>query len=121
MIIESCLTKIFLPNTEAQTDHATRAYEALGLTHRQIELVARAVPKRHYYYTSPLGKRLFELGLGPVARSFLGAGSREDLTAARALVGRFPETWPAEWLRGRGLADAAARWTNLGPPRSSVA
>ncbi|HEY1610571.1 MAG TPA: transporter, partial [Paraburkholderia sp.] len=76
VIIESCLTKIFLPNTEVQTEHAARAYEALGLSQRQIELIAHAVPKRHYYYTSPLGKRLFELGLGPVALSFLGAGSR---------------------------------------------
>jgi type IV secretion system protein VirB4 len=118
VIIESCLTKIFLPNTEAQTEHATRAYEALGLSARQIELVARAVPKRHYYYTSPLGKRLFELGLGPVALSFLGAGSREELTSARALIARFTETWPAEWLRERGLADAAAQWFNLSPSQS---
>jgi type IV secretion system protein VirB4 len=121
VIIESCLTKIFLPNTEAQTEHAVRAYEALGLSQRQIELIAHAVPKRHYYYTSPLGKRLFELGLGPVALSFLGAGSREELAAARALMARFPQTWPAEWLRRRGLPDAAAQWIDVSPPLSAAA
>jgi type IV secretion system protein VirB4 len=121
VIIESCLTKIFLPNTEAQTEHAVRAYEALGLSQRQIELIAHAVPKRHYYYTSPLGKRLFELGLGPVALSFLGAGSREELAAARALMARSPQTWPAEWLRRRGLSDAAAQWIDLSPPLAAAA
>ncbi len=30
VIIESCLTKIFLPNSEAQTEHAAGAYKALG-------------------------------------------------------------------------------------------
>lgn len=121
VIIESCLTKIFLPNTEAQTEHAAGAYQALGLSQRQIELIKHAVPKRHYYYSSPLGKRLFELGLGPVALSFLGAGSREDLSAMRALMARFPQTWPAEWLRRRGLPDAAAEWTELSPPLRTAA
>jgi type IV secretion system protein TrbE len=116
VIIESCLTKIFLPNTEAQTEHAAGAYRALGLSSRQIELIARAVPKRHYYYASPLGKRLFELGLGPVALSFLGAAGREDLSAVRNLIDRFPATWPAEWLYRRGLRTAAAQWADLSPP-----
>jgi type IV secretion system protein VirB4 len=115
VIIESCLTKIFLPNTEAQTEHAASAYKALGLSSRQIELIANAVPKRHYYYSSPLGKRLFELGLGPVALSFLGAAGRDDLAAVRALIARFPATWPAEWLYRRGLHDAAAQWAELSP------
>jgi type IV secretion/conjugal transfer VirB4 family ATPase len=118
VIIESCLTKIFLPNSEAQTEHASSAYGALGLSTRQIELIARAVPKRHYYYSSPLGKRLFELGLGPVALSFLGAAGREDLAAVRGLIDRFPATWPAEWLYRRGLRDAATQWAELTPAPS---
>ncbi len=110
-----------MPNTQAQNQHAVSADEALGLKQRQIELIAHAVPKRHYYYTSPLGKRLFELGLGPVALSFLGAGSREELAAARALMARSPQTWPAEWLRRRGLPDAAAQWIDLSPPLAAAA
>jgi type IV secretion system protein VirB4 len=120
VIIESCLTKIFLPNSEAQTEHAAGAYKALGLSSRQIELVARAVPKRQYYYSSPLGKRLFELGLGPIAVSFLGAAGRDDLAAVRTLRDRFPATWPAEWLYRRGLRDAAAQWAELSPPASTL-
>lgn len=120
VIIESCLTKIFLPNTEARTEHAAGAYRSLGLTARQIDVVAHAVPKRQYYYSSPLGKRLFELGLGPVALSFLGAAGREDLGAAGSLIARFPTTWPAEWLHRRGLSDAATEWTQLSPSGSTA-
>jgi type IV secretory pathway VirB4 component len=120
VIIESCLTKIFLPNAEAQTEHATSAYRDLGLTSRQIELIAHAISKRQYYYRSPLGKRLFELGLGPIALSFLGAAGRDDLAAVRELVARFPTTWPAEWLRRRGLPHAAAQWSELAPHVAAV-
>ncbi len=120
VIIESCLTKIFLPNSEAQTEHAAGAYKALGLSSRQTELIARAVPKRQYYYSSPLGKRLFELRLGPIAVSFLGAAGRDDLAAVRTLRDRFPATWPAEWLYRRGLRDAAAQWAELSPPASTL-
>jgi type IV secretory pathway VirB4 component len=120
VIIESCLTKIFLPNTEAQTEHASSAYRALGLSSREIELIARAAPKRHYCYSSPLGKRLFELGLGPIAVSFLGAAGRDDLASVRNLIARFPATWPAEWLYRRGLHDAATQWADI-TPLSTVA
>jgi len=116
VIVESCPTKIFLPNPEACTENSERAYRELGLTQRQIELIAQATPKRQYYYTSPLGRRLFELGLGPIAQSFLGAGSREEIAAMRALHERFPDTMPAEWLRRRGLPDAAAQWMRLVQP-----
>jgi type IV secretion system protein VirB4 len=119
VIIESCQTKIFLPNAEARTEHSSRGYEALGLRPKEIDLIARAVPKRHYYYTSPYGRRLFELGLGPVAQSFLGVGGPEDLATARALIARHGDTWPAEWLKYRGQAKAARRWRSLLPKTSS--
>ena len=110
-ILESCVTKIFLPNPEARSQTASDAYHQIGLTERQIEILSMAVPKRHYYYTSSLGQRLFDLGLGPVALSFIGAGGKEDLTAVRDLMAAFGEDdWPAEWLWQRGLKMAAARW-----------
>jgi type IV secretion system protein VirB4 len=59
---------------------------------------------------------MFELGLGPVALSFLGAGSREEIAAVRKLIASSPRSWPAEWLRRRNLPDAAERWMRLGEP-----
>jgi type IV secretion system protein VirB4 len=109
-LVESCPTKIFLPNPEAQTSTAA-IYELFGLSQRQRQVIAEAVPKRDYYYTSPLGKRLFDLTIDPATLSFVGAGSREDIAAVRALSAE--PNWPAEWLRRRGLTEWADYWEKL--------
>jgi len=117
-LIEWCPTKIYLPNPEATDEHVARAYESMGLSRKQIELIASAIPKRQYYYTSPDGRRLFDLGLGPIALSFLGAQSAESLATIRTLVARDPQTWPAVWLRSRGLSRAADLWMSFTSPIS---
>ncbi|MBD5655583.1 MAG: hypothetical protein IAI50_10470 [Candidatus Eremiobacteraeota bacterium] len=109
-ILESCLTKILLPNPEARSAVSSAAYRQIGLTDRQIEILSYAMPKRQYYYMSPQGQRLFDLGLGPVALSFIGAGGKEDLAAVRRLSAAFGDDWPAEGLWSRGHRNAAARW-----------
>jgi type IV secretion/conjugal transfer VirB4 family ATPase len=109
-ILESCLTKILLPNPEAKSAVSSAAYRQIGLTERQIEILSYAVPKRQYYYMSPQGQRLFDLGLGPVALSFIGASGKEDLGMVRQLQATFGDDWPAEWLWMRGQQNAAARW-----------
>jgi type IV secretion system protein VirB4 len=109
-IMESCLTKIFLPNPEARSQNSAAAYRQIGLSDRQIEILSYAVPKRQYYYTSPEGQRLFDLGLGPVALSFIGASGKDDLKAIRQLQALYGSDWPAEWLWQRGQRHAAARW-----------
>src|SRR3546814_703400 len=72
-IVESCPQRIFLPNDRAIEPQARIAYERFGLNERQVELIARATPKRHYYLQSRRGNRLFELGLGPIALALCGA------------------------------------------------
>lgn len=75
VIIESCPQRILLPNDRAAEPQSRAAYELLGLSERQIELVSRATPKRHYYLQSARGNRLFELGLGPVALALCGTSN----------------------------------------------
>jgi type IV secretion system protein VirB4 len=77
-IIESCPQRIFLPNERAIEPQSRTFYEQFGLNDRQVELIARAVPKRQYYLQSRRGNRLFELGLGPIALAFCGASSPID-------------------------------------------
>src|SRR5207245_9403876 len=72
IILESCPTKILLPNPEAESDHVRRLYEGIGLNRRQLQILASALPNTQYYDVSPLGRRLISLGLGPVALSFVG-------------------------------------------------
>src|SRR6266436_2939221 len=66
-IVESCPTRLFLPNERAIEPQITTIYRRFGLNDRQIEILARATPKRDYYCQSRRGNRLFELGLGELA------------------------------------------------------
>ena len=112
-VIESCLTKIFLPNAEATTENALAAYRQLGLQARETALLASAIPTRDYYYRSPLGRRMFALDLGPVARCFVAASGPQDVAQVRALVQEHGNTtWPSLWLRAHELESAAAVWLN---------
>ncbi|AYV47538.1 conjugal transfer protein TrbE [Caulobacter flavus] len=107
-IIESCPTRIFLPNPRALEPQGAAAYGRFGLNDRQIEILARATPTRDYYLQSRAGDRLFDLGLGPVALAFCAASSKADQTAIGAVLeaaGR--EGFAAAWLRLRGLPWAA--------------
>lgn len=71
LITESCPTKIILPNPEARANDTAAMYRALDLSPRAIDVIASAKPKQEYFYKSPAGSRLFELNLGPMARTLL--------------------------------------------------
>ncbi|MBW8073663.1 MAG: transporter [Ferrovum sp.] len=110
VIFESCPTKIMLPNPEAMTENIRPMYQDIGLNGRQIEIIARATPKRFYYMIHPEGRRLFELGLGPVELAFIGASGKSDITMIRELHHQYGNGWPAHWLRERGQGKAAEAW-----------
>jgi type IV secretion system protein VirB4 len=109
VLIESCPTKIFLPNEEAATSGTPEhpgprdLYEAMGLNETQIEIIRTATKKRHYYLVSPEGRRLFDLGLGPIALSFAGISSKDQVAHLRGLVERAGERWPFAWLEDQGV------------------
>lgn len=107
-IIESCASRIFLPNPQATEPQIRTIYESFGLNSRQIEIVATAEPRRDYYYQSRLGNRVFDLDLGPVALAFAGASSpphQRDID--RVLAQNGAADFAAAWLRHRGLPWAA--------------
>lgn len=107
-IIESCPTRIFLPNERAIEPQILAIYRRFGLNDRQIEILSRATPKRDYYCQSRRGNRLFELGLGEVTLAFTAASAKTDQLAIAELIdahGR--DQFAASWLRHRGLEWAA--------------
>jgi type IV secretion system protein VirB4 len=107
-IIESCPTRLFLPNERAIEPQILNVYRRFGLNDRQIEILARATPKRDYYCQSRRGNRLFELGLGEVALAFAAASSKLDqLFIAEISEAETPAGFAAAWLGHRGLAWAA--------------
>jgi len=107
-IIESCPTRIFLPNSRASEPQAKTVYQAFGLNDRQVEIITHAVPKRDYYVQSSSGNRLFELDLGPVALAFTAASSSQDQELMDDLIERHgADAFAGEWLKARGLDWAA--------------
>ena len=107
-IVESCPTRIFLPSPQAVEPQLKPIYEGFGLNARQIEMIARATPKRDYYVQSRLGNRLFDLGLGPVALAFVAASTpRDHVMIDEVLATSWPRDFASAWLAARGLAWAA--------------
>jgi len=107
-IIESCPTRIFLPNERAGEPQIARIYERFGLNARQIDILARATPKRDYYCQSRRGNRLFDLGLGEIALAFAAASSKTDQREISEMTSRHGHRgFGAAWLRHRGLGWAA--------------
>jgi type IV secretion/conjugal transfer VirB4 family ATPase len=107
-IIESCPTRLFLPNERAIEPQIMAIYRRFGLNDRQIEILARATPKRDYYCQSRRGNRLFELGLGEVALAFTAASSKVDQAAIADVCGNEGRAaFAPAWLRRKGLDWAA--------------
>ncbi len=53
---------------------------------------------------SPEGRRLFDLGLGPVTLAFAGATSPDDIARIRELERAHGHQWPFAWLDEKGVA-----------------
>ena len=107
-LIESCMTRIFLPNDRALEPQARDVYRRFGLNDRQIEILATASPKRDYYAQTARGNRLFELGLGPIALAVCGASSPDDLRLIDQIASSHPPAqFAGAFLQARGLPWAA--------------
>jgi len=118
-IIESCQTRLLLPNERAVEPQITAIYRRFGLNDRQIEILARATPKRDYYCQSRRGNRLFELGLSEVALALCATSAKTDQAAiARILTEHGRDEFLDAWLRHRGVdwaADLIPDLSNLIP------
>jgi len=118
-IIESCPTRLLLPNERAIEPQITAIYRRFGLNDRQIEILARATPKRDYYCQSRRGNRLFELGLSEVGLALCAASAKTDQNAlARIVAEHGRDDFLSAWLRFRGVewaADLIPNLTNLVP------
>ena len=107
-IIESCPTRLFLPNERAIELQITAIYRRFGLNDRQIEILARATPKRDYYCQSRRGNRLFDLGLEEFALAFTAASAKSDQAMIeRVLAEHGRDGFVTGWLAARGLGWAA--------------
>lgn len=106
---ESCPIKIMLPNPQAFNRGSDEHfgpydfYKQFGLNDREIEIISDAIPKREYYYISPLGTRLFNLSLDATVLAFVGANGKEDIKAIKNLIEKYGDEWVPYWLERRGV------------------
>ncbi len=110
-IMESCPTKIYLPNPKMERESIS-LYEKMGLSARQIEIIGHvAIPKRHYYVVTPEGNRLIDLGFSEfrsLALSFiLPAERRFELKECQEQHG---EAWVYHWLIKENFEEWADYW-----------
>jgi P-type conjugative transfer protein TrbJ len=122
-LIESCPTRIFLPNDRALEPQMRAVYERFGLNGRQIEILGFATPKRDYYMQSAQGNRLFELGLGPVALALTATSSPDDQKLIDRTIAEATEAGFADaFLRAKELpwaADLLASFPGTQRPRTT--
>jgi type IV secretion system protein VirB4 len=98
---ESCPTKIFLPNYQANSTSQKKHYEGLNLNDRQIDIIRQAIPKQDYYITNPAGRRLVQLTLSKKQLAFLGSSSKEHIARITELKDIYGDSWVNEWLNER--------------------
>lgn len=90
-LLDSCPTRIFLPNPEARGRLIAKDYAALDLSPKQIDLITRIEATRDYYILQPEHRRVVRFPLGPQALDLLARTSKDDSDRIAALIARAPE------------------------------
>ena len=110
-VLESCYSRIFLPNNDALEEKTKENYGLFGLNRRQIEIIASATKKLHYYYVSSYGSRLFQLALDacPVSLAYVAVNT-EGVIAAKEIFRKYgSEGFNRRWLiRSNIIEDKSA-------------
>ncbi len=101
VLSESCPTKIFLANPNANQEEQAVLYKNIGLNDRELEIISReATPKRDYYISSSQGKRLTQLALGRKTLAFVGSSDKESIKRIKQLTDQYGQNeWQEYWLK----------------------
>ena len=104
VLVESCPTKILLPNANAMQEDQYRLYKEIGLNDREIDIIAReATPKHDYYLINSYGRRLVQLALGKKTLAFIGASDKDSIKRIKELRAEYgADNWQEQWLKERG-------------------
>lgn len=105
-IMESCHTKIFLPNSSALSEQVQKTYFSFDLNEKETEILSKAVPKKQYYYKSVLGCRLYELAVSemPITLAYCASSGPEDQAMVKKLLSTVgPEGFNSAWLRYKNV------------------
>lgn len=107
VLVESCQTKVFLPNITARQEVQSELYQQMGLNNKQIEIIASATPKRDYYVVTPYGRRLVQLALQKAELAFVGISDKENISRIKELKREYGTDWPRVWVAEQNQRRAA--------------
>jgi type IV secretion system protein TrbE len=104
-LLQEVSTLLFTPNPELKKTEVRSAYEKIGLSDTQINLLQYATPKQEYYITNENGQRLFNLDMDyfAYAKAFSCRISIDDLQQARELKQLHGDGFAQEWLKYCGV------------------
>lgn len=103
VLSESCPTKIFLSNPDAENEDNQEIYRGMGCNETEIKLISHLVEKREYYVKSIEGKRRVNFGIGPITLAFIGVSDKEGIQAVREYHQKYGDEWPIHWLDSNGV------------------
>lgn len=103
VLVESCPSKIFLPNPSATSEIAKPLYRKFGLNNSQIEIIAAGEKKRDYYYVSEKNAREFRLALDKFQLAFVGVSDKKDLQTIDELIAVNKDEWVDSWLKVKNV------------------
>lgn len=87
VILQECLTKIYLPNKEALSSELFKEmYREFGLNDTEIHIIKNGKMKRDYYYKSQKGGKLFRLNLNKLELAYVGASTPADQKKCKELL-----------------------------------
>ncbi len=108
LLLESCQTKILLPNKEALNPSISAMYKKIGLNEAQINMIAEAIGKKEYFYHSSVGVRLFDLALGELALAICCNAGQETSNQCDSIISRYgKDNFLYHWLKLKKLDWAA--------------
>lgn len=107
-IVNSCESKILLPNPQALDRVQRDGYEELGLNDAEIAVIAKSDPKREYIAMQEGGTRRFDLELD-AELAFMteapGHSLQDTPQVMRDFKSRYGPQWIYHWLKDRGYDD----------------
>lgn len=107
-LLEDVPNRVFLPNSAIKTPKVKELYESFGLNESKIDIIEKAIEKRHYFYDSVEGTRLFDLAIGPVGLAFSASSGVESARNAHEIYLNYGnDGFASQWLSQKGLSWAA--------------
>lgn len=107
VLIESCPTKIFLPNENAIQEEPLKLYKKFGLNYNQIDAIAHGIKKRDYFFLGDNGQhaRMFQLALQKFTLAFVAVSDKDALAEIDKLIEEYGEEgWVDQYLKKKHLS-----------------